>query len=220
MTLRQILCPEVVAMHAFSTLTMSFQPVQDLLLYGDTSTGTSHPQVPVSLRRAVFDLLHNSSNPGMRATRISSRFMWPRLAKKVSTWARECLPCPRAKTPDSRTSPLFRTHSLRLGRSSASSRLLGDFCRRWTLYVQSRFRSANNCLNVALVELALLQSNSHVLTVEYTPLHKYIILHKDKMYQQVYFLFVGLDAADHELIMNKCSLDSISQTKHLFCRKF
>ena len=86
-------------MHASSTLTVSSQPLQDLL-YGDTSTGTFLPLVPVSLRRAVFAFLHNSSHPGMRATRrlISSRFVWPRLAKQVSTLARECLPCQRAKT--------------------------------------------------------------------------------------------------------------------------
>ena len=98
MALRQVLCPEVAAMRASTTLTVTSRPVKGLL-YGDTSTGTFRPLVPASLRRAVFDVLHNSSHPEMRATRrlISSRFVWPGLSKQVSAWAREGLSCQRAK---------------------------------------------------------------------------------------------------------------------------
>ena len=94
MALHQILHIEVVEMRASSTLILSCQPLQDLLLYGDTSTGTFRPLVPVSPRQAVFELLHNSSHPVMRATRrlIYSRFVWPKLTNQGSTWVRECMP--------------------------------------------------------------------------------------------------------------------------------
>ncbi len=73
--------------------------MQGVLLFGGTSTGIFRPLVPVDFRRAVFEAIHNAAHPGMRATRrlISVRFVWPGLAKQVTVWAHECLPCQKAK---------------------------------------------------------------------------------------------------------------------------
>ena len=42
------------------------------------STGSPRPLIPVSLRRQVFDALHNLSHPGVRPTRrlVSRAFVW------------------------------------------------------------------------------------------------------------------------------------------------
>ena len=63
------------------------------------STGSPRPLVPVSLRRQVFDAIHNLSHPGVRPTRrlVSRAFVWSGLSKDVSDWARGCLHCQRSK---------------------------------------------------------------------------------------------------------------------------
>ena len=55
--------------------------------------------VPVSLRRELFDQYHNSAHPGIRATRrhMTNKYFWPCINKHVGEWARQCIPCQRAK---------------------------------------------------------------------------------------------------------------------------
>ncbi|KMQ86215.1 gag-pol polyprotein [Lasius niger] len=55
--------------------------------------------IPVSLRRRVIETFHNTSHPGIKATRktIAQRFIWPSINKDVADWVRTCLPCQRAK---------------------------------------------------------------------------------------------------------------------------
>nr|VZI03560.1 unnamed protein product [Spirometra erinaceieuropaei] len=66
----------------------------------DLSTGHERPFVPATLRRRVFNALHNLSHPGVRATAklIADRFVWPNINRDVRRWTRSCLPCQRAKT--------------------------------------------------------------------------------------------------------------------------
>ncbi|BHF72606.1 hypothetical protein SprV_0401567400 [Sparganum proliferum] len=66
----------------------------------DLSTGHERPFVPATLRRQVFNVLHNLSHPGVRATvkLITDRFVWPNINRDVRRWTRSCLPCQRAKT--------------------------------------------------------------------------------------------------------------------------
>jgi hypothetical protein len=99
LALRQILCPQVQALRSRPGLHIITQQVGNLSLLGDAATGTFRPLVPTQLRRQVFDSLHGAAHPGMRATRrlISSRYVWPGLAKDVTAWARACLHCQRAK---------------------------------------------------------------------------------------------------------------------------
>ena len=63
------------------------------------STGLPRPLVLPVFRWPVFHSLHDAAHSGLWATRrlISSRFVWPGLAKEVTLWARECVACQRAK---------------------------------------------------------------------------------------------------------------------------
>ncbi|BHF77170.1 hypothetical protein SprV_0502027300 [Sparganum proliferum] len=73
----------------------------------DLSTGHKRPFVPATLRRRVFNALHNLSHPGIRATvkLITDRFVWPNINRDVRRWTRSCLPCQRAKTHRHTTTP-------------------------------------------------------------------------------------------------------------------
>ena len=65
----------------------------------DTSTGVQRPVVPALFRRRVFDAIHGLSHPGIRTTRrlLTAKFVWPRIAADISSWARACIPCQRSK---------------------------------------------------------------------------------------------------------------------------
>ena len=65
----------------------------------DTSTGKNRPVVPLSLRRQVFNTIHQLAHPGIRATRrlICERFLWHGMARDVGEWVRQCLDCQRSK---------------------------------------------------------------------------------------------------------------------------
>jgi transposase InsO family protein len=87
-------------MRRAASLDISYRLVGEVYLYGDISTPVFRPLVPVAYRRPIFDVLHAAGHPGIRASRrlVSSRFVWPKLAQQVATWARECVACQRAKT--------------------------------------------------------------------------------------------------------------------------
>ncbi|BHF65473.1 hypothetical protein SprV_0200848400 [Sparganum proliferum] len=83
----------------------------------DLSTGHERPFVPATLRRQVFNALHNLSHPGVGATVkfITDRFVWPNINRDVRRWTRSCLPWQSAKTHrHTITSPgTFVTHEAR-----------------------------------------------------------------------------------------------------------
>jgi len=98
----QQFCPELAELRASSSLTFSSIQVEEgLQLHGDVSTGAFRPYVPVQLRQQVFDSLHAAAHPGVRASKrlVSSRYVWPGLAKDVGKWAQQCIPCQRAHIP-------------------------------------------------------------------------------------------------------------------------
>ncbi|KMQ83484.1 retrovirus-like pol polyprotein [Lasius niger] len=68
-------------------------------LWCDTSTEVVRPYVPKSLRKRVFDTIHNLSHPGVKASvdMIRKRFVWHSLAKDVAEWARSCMSCQKSK---------------------------------------------------------------------------------------------------------------------------
>lgn len=72
----------------------------DLEIFCETSTANNRPFVPLSLRRIVFNNLHNLAHPGIRATRklIASRYFWPNINRDTNNWARTCIPCQKSKT--------------------------------------------------------------------------------------------------------------------------
>jgi Integrase zinc binding domain len=71
--------------------------VQELLVA--TSSGVIRPLIPAALRRQVFNAVHGLAHPSIRATTrlISSRFLWPGLAKDVTAWCKDCAFCQAAK---------------------------------------------------------------------------------------------------------------------------
>ena len=68
-------------------------------IWVDDSCGILRPFIPVSLRKSVFEKLHNTSHPGITGSHhmISQRFMWPYMRKDIKEWVRQCTGCQRAK---------------------------------------------------------------------------------------------------------------------------
>ena len=65
----------------------------------DVSSGSSRPLVPEVLCQQLFLTLHGISHPGVCAFRslLSSRFVWPGLARDIGLWSRSCLRCQQSK---------------------------------------------------------------------------------------------------------------------------
>ena len=74
----------------------------------DVSTGNPRPVVPLDLRKQVFEAVHNLSHPGVRTTQrlVAQKFVWNGLKKQVGEWAKQCLPCQRAKITTHVRAPL------------------------------------------------------------------------------------------------------------------
>ena len=68
-------------------------------VYCEISTGVVRPYMPVSLRRAAFNVVHGLAHPSRRATArlLAQKFFWPGLRKDAARWSRDCEPCQRAK---------------------------------------------------------------------------------------------------------------------------
>jgi cleavage and polyadenylation specificity factor subunit 1 len=93
-----------------TALQLKKMPTQtsDKQLYCDISTGNPRPFVPKSMRRTIFDSLHNLSHPGTRATTklISSRYVWPKIAHDIKSWCKTCIPCQKSKIHRHTQSPI------------------------------------------------------------------------------------------------------------------
>lgn len=76
----------------------------------DVSTGRPRPVVPQPWRREVFDMIHNLSHPGIRASRklVASKFVWHGMSKQVGEWSRTCIRCQQAKVATHVKSPLAK----------------------------------------------------------------------------------------------------------------
>ena len=61
-------------------------PLSQGKLWCEVSTGTNRPFVPYSLRRTVFEKLHNLSHPRIRGARknITARYFWPNMNKDLN----------------------------------------------------------------------------------------------------------------------------------------
>jgi len=59
-------------------------------IYCDTLEKEIRPYIPGSLRRQIFDMVHQMSHSNGRAThrQIAQKFVWPSMAKE---WGRTCL---------------------------------------------------------------------------------------------------------------------------------
>jgi len=104
----QTSCPSVRWMTSSPSLKVVLIPIQDVSVLCDISTGVPRPLVPKSLRHEVFLALHQISHPGIRGTRrlLSTRFVWPSLAKDVNSWTRTCISCQKNKVQTHVHSPI------------------------------------------------------------------------------------------------------------------
>lgn len=68
------------------------------------------PFIPKKFRQAVFDSFHQLSHPSGKATAqlVCQRYVWPSMHKDIVQWARNCVPCQRAKVGRHvKSTPLF-----------------------------------------------------------------------------------------------------------------
>ena len=74
----------------------------------DVSTGCPRPIAPPDFRRTVFDVVHNLSHPGVKATvkMVSDKFVWHGMRKQVSKWLKQCHHCHSSKIQNPTKAPL------------------------------------------------------------------------------------------------------------------
>ncbi|KFD72822.1 hypothetical protein M514_14726 [Trichuris suis] len=88
-----------------------FKPVgSNRLTYCDVSIPHIPPYVPTSMRRSVFESLHNLFHPGFRETSrmVREKYVWPSMKKDCAQWARACIPCQQSQVHRHTCSPLGR----------------------------------------------------------------------------------------------------------------
>jgi transposase InsO family protein len=92
-------CTECTLMCNSTVLFVVTRKVGDTLLRGDISKGVFRPLVPVPMRDTVMAAVHNLAHPGVEATvrSVSAKFCWPKMAKQVRLFARQCISCQKAK---------------------------------------------------------------------------------------------------------------------------
>ena len=80
----------------FQTMKMGLK--QSPIIF-ETSTQYIRPYIPKSMRREIFDQVHNLSHPGGRATfaTIKQRYFWPSMSKDTKQWTRTCENCQTSK---------------------------------------------------------------------------------------------------------------------------
>ncbi|KAL7299837.1 hypothetical protein TKK_0007577 [Trichogramma kaykai] len=76
----------------------------------DVAHGNVRPYLPERLRRQTYEVQHNLSHPGIKATvrAVAGKYVWPGMRKQVSAWAKCCTAC--------QTSKISRHNRSKLGR--------------------------------------------------------------------------------------------------------
>ena len=74
----------------------------------DTSTSVTHPVLPKSWTRPVFDQVHGLSHAGARPTHhaIAQRFVWHGMKRDIRKWCKDCHPCQSSKIHRHTKAPL------------------------------------------------------------------------------------------------------------------
>lgn len=70
-----------------------------VILTCDVSGEKLRPFIPLTLRKNIFEQVHNLSHAGAKATTklFKRSFVWPSLNKDVQVFCKSCLPCQRTK---------------------------------------------------------------------------------------------------------------------------
>ena len=57
------------------------------------------PYIPASLRRRVFDTIHNLAHPGAKVTYrlVRLKYVWPDMHRDVARWCKNCVHCQQSK---------------------------------------------------------------------------------------------------------------------------
>jgi hypothetical protein len=99
MSALQKTCTECTLMCNSTALFVVTRKIGDTLLRGDILGGVFRPLVPVSMWDTVMAAKHNLAHPGVEATvrLVSAKFCWPKMAKQVRLFARQCISCQKAK---------------------------------------------------------------------------------------------------------------------------
>lgn len=73
---------------------------QKVFLTCDVSTGSPRPYIPSSLRKDVFEHVHNLCHAGVKPTTklIKKSFIWPSMTKDIEIFCKSCIPCQKTKT--------------------------------------------------------------------------------------------------------------------------
>ncbi|KMQ94111.1 gag-pol polyprotein [Lasius niger] len=90
---------EILAANKGLKLTQIPVPESATAVYCDTTSPITRPYVPKSLRRQVFQSLHDLAHPGKRATAklIMQRYVWPHIQQDCMKWARAYIHCQKSK---------------------------------------------------------------------------------------------------------------------------
>ena len=72
---------------------------RNITIYCDVSTGVVRPYILKRLRETAFNVVHGLSHPSGRNTscKLKEKYVRSCMKKDTLTWARECVPCQRAK---------------------------------------------------------------------------------------------------------------------------
>lgn len=89
-------------------LTQIVLPDSEKPLFAEVVDGKIRPYVPKTVRKLLFDNLHNLAHPGINASvnLVRQRYVWPSLKKDCRLWARSCISCQKAKVIRHTKSPL------------------------------------------------------------------------------------------------------------------
>jgi len=77
----------------------SYKLTDSVSIYCEVSSANPRPYVPISHRKKIFDMFHNLSHSGIKATTklVGSRYFWPTLKPDVKNWCTECTACQQSK---------------------------------------------------------------------------------------------------------------------------
>ena len=103
--------PEHIAVRtAITGLNITEQTNGGVILLGDDTQGNFRPWIPATLRRRMYDLHHDLSHPGVKASvrLLTQRCVWYNMKKDITRWARQCEYCQRSKVQRHTKPPLER----------------------------------------------------------------------------------------------------------------
>lgn len=74
-------------------------PRENVHVYCEVSTGAARPYITQQFRRHMFNLVHELSHPGVRATSklLTDRYIWKDIKKNCRQWTQQCVNCQQSK---------------------------------------------------------------------------------------------------------------------------